>query len=459
VPRSIEAYPYNEVSPYVTVLHTIIMDTEAAEASGIPTSFVIDIDINDPTLDQYPTFTVRRKAAKRSERWYQNSAAPLLIPARKRRRLEEPLLPPPTSTDEGASNTASAELSEGPPPPTTAPSTDTVDASTRCQSPRETETQLQRTETSVEQVDDDVRELPGSLWGDRLRELADYRKIQGHCNVPQKYSENIKLGRWVNTQRKQYNWHLEGKTSSMTNFRIQALESLDFEWTRYGGTATWEDRLSELADYRKVHGHCNVPYNYSENNKLGKWVSAQRTQYRFRLQGKPSPMTLSRIQELESLGFEWDSRGTAWKDRLSELVDYRKIDGHCNVPMNYSENPQLGTWVSEQRKHYNLQVKGMKSHMTLSRIQALESLDFEWDCYGAAWKDHLSGLADYRKEHGHCNVPQKYSENLQLGRWVSAQRSQYRLHLEGKPSPMTTFRIQELESLSFEWKSSVRRDN
>jgi hypothetical protein len=363
--------------------------TEETEASGIPSESVIDIDINDPTLDQYPTFTVRRKAAKRSERWYQNSAAPLLIPARKRRRLEEPLLPPPTSTDEGASNTAPAEIAEGPPPPTTARSTDTVDASTRCQSPRETETQLQRTETSEEQVDDDanaddVRELPGSLWGDRLRELADYRKIQGHCNVPQKYSENIKLGRWVNTQRKQYNWHLEGKTSSMTNFRIQALESLDFEWTRYGGTATWD---------------------------------------------------------------------------LSELVDYRKIDGHCNVPMNYSENPQLGTWVSEQRKHYNLQVKGMKSHMTLSRIQALESLDFEWDCYGAAWKDHLSGLADYRKEHGHCNVPQKYSENLQLGRWVSAQRSQYRLHLEGKPSPMTTFRIQELESLSFEWKSSVRRDN
>jgi hypothetical protein len=23
--------------------------------------------------------------------------------------------------------------------------------------------------------------------------------------------------------------------------------------------ALWEDRLSELADYRRVHGHCNVP--------------------------------------------------------------------------------------------------------------------------------------------------------------------------------------------------------
>jgi hypothetical protein len=43
-------------------------------------------------------------------------------------------------------------------------------------------------------------------------------------------------------------------------------------------------------------------------------------------------MTLSRIQELESLGFEWKSSiGSAWEDRLSELAGYRKI--HCNVPM------------------------------------------------------------------------------------------------------------------------------
>jgi hypothetical protein len=50
-------------------------------------------------------------------------------------------------------------------------------------------------------------------------------------------------------------------------------------------------------------------------------------------------MTLSRIQKLESLGFEWewDSRGTAWEDRLSELADYRKMHGHCNVPRIYSE--------------------------------------------------------------------------------------------------------------------------
>ena len=74
------------------------------------------------------------------------------------------------------------------------------------------------------------------------------------------------LANWVKKQRKQYKLQLEGEKSNMTTFRIQELESLGFEWDQ-SGTAR-EGRLSELADYRKVHGHCNVPYRYSENIKL-----------------------------------------------------------------------------------------------------------------------------------------------------------------------------------------------
>jgi hypothetical protein len=171
-------------------------------------------------------------------------------------------------------------------------------------------------------------------WEDRLSELADYRKIHGHCNVPTIYSENAKLASWVSSQRSQYRFYVEGKISQITTFRIQKLESLGFEW---GVCVAWEDRLSELADYRKIHGHCNVPRSYSENTKLANWVGNQRIQYRLLLEGKkPFFMTTFRIQELESLGFEWDIIGAAvaWEGRLSELADYRKIHGHCNVPQN-----------------------------------------------------------------------------------------------------------------------------
>jgi hypothetical protein len=239
----------------------------------------------------------------------------------------------------------------------------------------------------------------------------------------------------------------EGKQSPMTISRIQALESLGFEWDCRG--TAWKDRFSELADYRKIHGHCNVPQRCSENVKLGHWVLKQKMNYRLHLKGKESLMTLSRIQELESLGFEWDSRGAAWADRLSELSDYRKIHGHCNVPNRYSGNTKLGTWVGGQRALYRLHLEGKTSSMTLSRIQALESLGFKWDSLGAFWKDRLSELADYRKIHGHCNVPESYSESAKLAKWVSNQRRQYKLYQEGKTSSMTLSRIQELESLGF----------
>jgi hypothetical protein len=63
--------------------------------------------------------------------------------------------------------------------------------------------------------------------------------------------------------------------------------------------------------------------------------------------------------------------------------------------------------------------------MALSRMQELDSLAFEWDCSRATWEDRLSELADYRKIHGHCNVPRKYSESTKLGEWVRSRRSNY----------------------------------
>jgi hypothetical protein len=71
----------------------------------------------------------------------------------------------------------------------------------------------------------------------------------------------------------------------------------------------------------------------------------------------------------------------------------------------------------------------------------------------------LNTLAEYREIHGHCNVPDKYSENKRTGntklyQWVMAQRTQCRLYQGGKTSTLTLFRVEELESLTFEWKPS-----
>jgi hypothetical protein len=238
--------------------------TEEAEASLlIPTESVIAIHAPDPnrTWTWTTAHTVRRKAAKRSEKGDRNTE-------RKKRRVQESLLPPRRSP-RGLITTSITGASAPPPPnatvnatvvasirrrssrhvlptsgtasPAPPPSTATMDASIRRRSSRQTQL------PPASDTSDDVRHSPDPSREERLSELADYRKINGNCNVRRRDSENSKLGTWVKNQRYQYGLHLEGKASQMTVSRIQALKSLDFEWDRYGATASWEDGLRELA--------------------------------------------------------------------------------------------------------------------------------------------------------------------------------------------------------------------
>jgi Helicase associated domain len=67
--------------------------------------------------------------------------------------------------------------------------------------------------------------------------------------------------------------------------------------------------LSELADFKKENGHCNVHTN-AVNRKLGTWVHHQRRQYKLFKEGQPCHITEERIRALDDLGFVWRPRDT-----------------------------------------------------------------------------------------------------------------------------------------------------
>ena len=140
----------------------------------------------------------------------------------------------------------------------------------------------------------------------------------------------------------------------------------------------WAERFEDLCKYRDQAGNCLVPHTFKENLPLARWVKRQRYQYKLMQEGKPSTMTQERVRALEDIGFVWDSQGAAWGERLDELKEFRKVYMHCNVPSNYSENPQLATWVKCQRRQYKLHSEGKPSNMTQQRILELESIGFEW---------------------------------------------------------------------------------
>lgn len=139
----------------------------------------------------------------------------------------------------------------------------------------------------------------------------------------------------------------------------------------------WTEKYEELLDYRLKNGHCLVPNAYPDKS-LPEWVKRQRYQYKLKRLGKHSTMSDDRILALEKIGFVWNSHDAAWEERLKELVEYKRTFGDCNVPSNYTTNPQLAVWVKRQRRQYKFLQQGEVSTMTPPRVEKLLALGFAW---------------------------------------------------------------------------------
>jgi hypothetical protein len=62
----------------------------------------------------------------------------------------------------------------------------------------------------------------------------------------------------------------------------------------------------------------------------------------------------------------------------------------------------------------------------------------------------FDALKEYKKNHGNCNVPQRWEENKQLANWVGTQRKS---HLNNK---LDNDHIKRLEDIGFEWNIHKR---
>eukprot|EP00593_Proboscia_inermis_P011165 CAMPEP_0171305154 /NCGR_PEP_ID=MMETSP0816-20121228/14943_1 /TAXON_ID=420281 /ORGANISM="Proboscia inermis, Strain CCAP1064/1" /LENGTH=102 /DNA_ID=CAMNT_0011785751 /DNA_START=43 /DNA_END=351 /DNA_ORIENTATION=- len=72
-------------------------------------------------------------------------------------------------------------------------------------------------------------------WDISYEELVCFVKEFGHARVPQQFPKNPSLGKWVRTQRQNYEKVLKGGSSSnITEDRIQLLNKIGFEWVPRG---------------------------------------------------------------------------------------------------------------------------------------------------------------------------------------------------------------------------------
>jgi len=143
------------------------------------------------------------------------------------------------------------------------------------------------------------------MWQQRYDELIAFWKKYGHCCVPQRYIPNQALGKWVHKQRQEFRKKRDGGTSSLTPYRIEALQKIGFQVdTKNRAEALWQQRYKELVQFRKAQGHCNVPQKFFPNKALGKWVHRQRHEFKKLRHGEPSFLTNERIEALDTIGFQ-----------------------------------------------------------------------------------------------------------------------------------------------------------
>jgi hypothetical protein len=219
-----------------------------------------------------------------------------------------------------------------------------------------------------------------------------------------------------------------------------------------GAPFGWNYRLQELQEFKDTYGDCLVPRRYEANPSLGNWVNKQRQLYNKLLKGYSTSMTQDRVDTLTDMGFVWDAKRVntprnsqkdkAWCKYFEELKAAMTEDGDSSL---VKSNSTLGFWMTAQRSS--------RERLILSeeRVNALESIGFQWTSKRERmWNERIQALLEYKDKHGDCIVPISY-KNQKLAHWVSNQRKQYNLRVDGKPSPLTKARFEQLNSIGFVW--------
>eukprot|EP00536_Pseudo-nitzschia_multiseries_P012591 jgi/Psemu1/290388/fgenesh1_pg.490_\ len=280
-------------------------------------------------------------------------------------------------------------------------------------------------------------------WEDMHRRLLEYRQREGHCSVPQSYKDpdGKNLGTWLNTQRQS---HKHGTLDRELAEKLEAIEG--FTWRVPPGTHQWDTMCCLLKDYRDAEGDCNVPRDYvaihgTQPKQLGRWLHRQRRS------NKNGELSAHREQRLEDLGVVWDLNAHQWEEMFSHLKDYKKREGHCDVPNGYRISVEddgdnyknLGVWLQTQRRSKR------EGTLDARREKRLARLGVEWEVY-SKWDEMFELLVVYQQREGDCLVPQNHNEaGKNLGIWMNNQRARK------KAGSLTDQQCRDLEKIGVVW--------
>ncbi|KAL7550830.1 hypothetical protein ACHAWF_014036, partial [Thalassiosira exigua] len=223
---------------------------------------------------------------------------------------------------------------------------------------------------------DEMEEAPTGRWAKRFDRLkAHSRRNGGDANVEKGVDQ--KMIYWVRRQRKLF------RNGTLGPARAALLKSigLDFDWCKrkVASDRIWESMYSNLVDYRREHGHCDVPWDYrsERHGKLGWWVSSQKSLAAGKKKKGERPPSLEKKEKLLKLGFDFELNrqwkryhDNNWDKKLEALVEHLEANGG-KYPSHQHEKG-LANWVMIQRNHWR------RGTLERDRLEKLEAVQFDF---------------------------------------------------------------------------------
>jgi hypothetical protein len=141
---------------------------------------------------------------------------------------------------------------------------------------------------------------------------------------------------------------------------------------------------------------------------------------------------------------EFDKR---WNMKYEKLVEFKRQNDHCIVPLIYEQDKSLAQWVRTQRTFHS------SNKLRQDRKERLDEIGLAWklasprNINDKLWHQQYEKLVEFKRRNGHCTVPFKYQEDKSLGQWVQTQRicqSNNKLGIDRK---------ERLDEIGFAWKN------
>jgi hypothetical protein len=268
---------------------------------------------------------------------------------------------------------------------------------------------------------------------DKCYELAKkYYEENRNLLISDRYVtiDNIKLGRWIGTQRGNY------KNNKLSKEKIELLEKIGMVWDP---TETQWNECYELAkEYYKKNKNLLITHDYIINNiKLGRWIGTQRGNY------KKNKLSKDKIELLEKIGMVWDQLDTQWNECYELAKEYYKENGDLLILYNYiaRDKINLGTWIQTQRNSYKNGI------LTKEKIELLEKIGMVWNPLDTQWNEYYELAKEYYNKNGNLLISTEYTTNegIHLGNWIHSQRRGYSEHKLSKE------KIKQLEKIGMVW--------